>query len=92
MKVLSENDYDKKSIFKVKRKVPSVRTNNITVSDNAADTEPTKFLSLPYIPGTSESLRRILASHKIKCAFYSKNRKHLSKPKDVVPQEQYICI
>jgi len=90
VKVLSENDYDKKSIFKVKRKIQSARTNNITVSDNAADTEPTKFLSLPYIPGTSESLRRILASHKIKCAFYSKNtlRKHLSKPKDAVPQEQ----
>ena len=90
VKVLSENDYDKKSIFKVKRKVQSARTNNIAVSDDAADTEPTKFLSLPYIPGTSESLRRILASHKIKCAFYSKNtlRKHLSKPKDAVPQEQ----
>jgi len=87
--VLSENDYAKSAILNVKRKVQRGNTGR-QVSENAADTEPSKFISLPYIPGTSETLRRIFSNHKIKCAFYSKDtlRKNLSKPKDIVPMEQ----
>ena len=76
--------------MKVKRKLEKGKDNVQNVSDDAADTEPSKYISLPYIPGTSETLRRIFSTHKIKCAFYSKDtlRKHLSKPKDVVPSDQ----
>ena len=37
-----------------------------------------KFISLSYIKGTSEKLKRIFAIHKIRCSFYSKAtlRKH----------------
>ena len=50
-----------------------------------ADNEQ-KFISLPYIKGTSETLKPIFATHKIKCSFSSKKTlpKHLSKPKDLV--------
>ena len=44
---------------------------------------------LPYIEGTSEKLRCILRSHKIRSTFYSENtlRKLLCKPKDRVVTE-----
>ena len=85
IEVLMENDYSKESIMRVKKRVE--RSNRSQVSENAADTEPRKFISLPYIPGTSETLKRVFSSHKINCAFYSKEtlRKQLSKPKDKVP-------
>ena len=62
-------------------------------SDNAADDEQ-KFISLPYIKGTSKTLKRIFATHKIKCPFYSKEtpRKHLSKPKDLVELDKKSSV
>ena len=41
-------------------------------------------INLPYVEGTSEKLRRILRSHKIRSTFYTENtlRKLLCKPKD----------
>ena len=44
---------------------------------------------LPYVEGTSEKLRRILRSHKIRSTFYTENtlRKLLCKPKDQVATE-----
>ena len=47
------------------------RPRNDQQSDDAADDEQ-NFISLPYIKGTSETLKRIFATHKIKCSFYSK--------------------
>ena len=46
-------------------------------------------INLPYIEGTSEKLRRILRSHKIRPVFYTENilRKLLCKPKDRVATE-----
>ena len=43
-------------------------------------------INLPYVEGTSEKLRRILRSHKIRSTFYTENtlRKLLCKPKDRV--------
>ena len=40
-------------------------------------------VNIPYVEGTSEKLRRILRSHKIRSTFYSENtlRKRLCKPK-----------
>ena len=46
-------------------------------------------INLPYVEGTSEELRRILKSHKIRSTFYTENTlgKLLSKPKDQVATE-----
>ena len=46
-------------------------------------------INLPYVKGTSEKLRRILRSHKIRSTFYTENtlRKLLCKPKDRVATE-----
>ena len=46
-------------------------------------------INLPYVEGTSEKLRRILRSHKIRSTFYTENtlRKLLCKPKDRVATE-----
>ena len=43
-------------------------------------------INLPYIEGTSDKLRRILRSHRIRSTFYSENtlRKLICKPKDRV--------
>ena len=57
------------------------RPRNDQQSDDAADDEQ-KFI----IKGTSETLKCIFATHKIKCSFYFKEtlRKHFTKPKDLV--------
>ena len=46
-------------------------------------------INLPYVEGTSEKLRRILRSHKIRSTFYTEKtlRKLLCKPKDEVATE-----
>ncbi|XP_057291948.1 uncharacterized protein LOC130614539 [Hydractinia symbiolongicarpus] len=45
---------------------------------------------LPFVPGTSEILRRVLRQHKIKCILTSKDtlRSTLSKPKDKINLEE----
>ena len=47
------------------------------------------IINLPYVEGTSEKLRRILRSHKIRSTFYTEMtlRKLLCKPKDRVATE-----
>ena len=73
----------------MKRKME--RSQGNTANNNREEeTEPKKYISLPYIPGTSETLRRVLSSHNIKCSFHSSTtlRRFLSKPKDGVPIEQ----
>ena len=46
-------------------------------------------INLPYVKGTSEKLRRILRSHKIRSTFYTENTlcKLLCNPKDRVATE-----
>ena len=46
-------------------------------------------INLPYVEGTSEKLRRILRSHKIRSTFYTEStlRKPLYKPKDRIVTE-----
>ena len=46
-------------------------------------------INLPYVEGTSEKLRRILRSHKIRLTFLTEKtlRKLLCKPKDRVATE-----
>ena len=66
VKVLCDNDFKKSDITKVKEKMD--RPRNDQRSDDAADNEQ-KFISLPYIKGTSETLKRIFATHKIKSSL-----------------------
>ena len=88
--VLMENDYKKSTIMTVKRKIEKVRVEQPMQTDDGTNAETTKYLSIPYIPGTSETLRRIFSKHNIKCSFYSNDtlRRYLSKPKDMIPVEQ----
>ena len=84
--VLMENDYDKRTISRVKKKVEKGKQNK---ENDAVENEPTKF-KLPYIAGTSEIIKRTLAPHNIKCTFYSTEtlRRQLSKPKDTIPLDK----
>ena len=67
VKVLCDNDFKKSDITKVKKKME--RPRNDQQSDDAADDEQ-NFISLPYIKGTSKTLKRIFATHKI-CLLYT---------------------
>ena len=46
-------------------------------------------INIPYVKDTSEKLRRILRSHKIRSTFFTENTLHklLCKPKDRVAAE-----
>ena len=56
--------------MKVKKRIEKgkVRQTTETGEENA---EPQRYLSIPYVSGTSETLRRIFSKRNIKCAFYS---------------------
>ena len=88
--VLTSNGYSNQSITKVKRKMERKQGTNNLDNNNVEKTEPKKYISLPYVPGTSELLRRIFSTHNIKCSFHSPTtlRRFLSKPKDQVPIEE----
>ena len=85
--VLTQNGYNRQSILKAKRQVDR---NNTLEKQNDVEGEPSKYISLPYIANTSETLRRVFSKHNIKSTFYSRDtlRKYLSKPKDIFPAER----
>ena len=89
--VLSENGYSVGAIKRVRQKLsrPNVQQ-DAEQTGQTEQVEQTRYISIPYIAGTSETLRRVFASHNIKCAFYSNDtlRKYLSKPKDTIPADQ----
>ena len=60
MLVLCDNGIKNSAITKVKKKMDRLR--NDQQSDDAADDEQ-KFISLLYIKGTSETLKRIYLQH-----------------------------
>ena len=70
-------------------------TNNHSLPQSQQLTEATDIqkeeiiisINLPYVEGTSEKLRRILRSHKIRSTFYTEMCKLLCKPKDRVATE-----
>ena len=66
VEVLCDNNFKKSDITNVEKKMN--RPRNYQQSDDAADDEQ-KFISLPSIKGTSGTLKRIYATHKIKCSF-----------------------
>ena len=77
--VLKENGYQESIISKIFKRI----TNNHSLPQLQQQTQAAD------IQGTSENLRRILRSHKIRSTFYTENtlRKLLCKPKDQVATE-----
>ena len=83
--VLACNGYDTRVINKVQK--------NTTRQANVPEKEQEEFtgnVCIPYVKGTSEKLRRILHTHKIRCSFHSRNtlRRSLSQAKDPVDINQ----
>ena len=91
--VLKENGYQESIISKIFKRI----TNNHSLPQlqqqiQAADTQEEEIkmsINLLYVEGTSEKLRRILRSHKIRSTLCTENtlRKLLCKPKDPVATE-----
>ena len=75
--VLKENGYQESIISKIFKRI----TNNHSLPQlqqqtQAADIQEEEIkmsINLPYVEGTSEKLRRILRSHKIRSTFYTEN-------------------
>ena len=92
-KVLKENGFQENIISKIFKRI----TNNHSLPQSqqlmqATDIQEEEIrisINLPYVEGTSEKLRRILRSHKIRSTFYTEKtlRKLLCKPKDRVVTE-----
>ena len=91
--MLKENGYQESIISKIFKRI----TNNhslpqpqqLTQARDIQEEEIRMSINLPYVEGTSEKLRRILRSHKIRSTFYTEMtlRKLLCKPKDRVATE-----
>ena len=83
IKVLTDNDYNKQIITKVRRNIEKRNHSNV---QNKEDKKYVGYINIPYIAGTSEILRRIFQKHKFRCTFYSSDtiRKTLSNPKDKI--------
>ena len=91
--VLKENGYEESIISKVFKRI----TNNHSLSQPQQQRQATDIqeeeirmsTNLPYVEDTSEKLRCILRSHKIRSTFYTEStlRKLLCKPKDRVATE-----
>ena len=91
--VLKENGYQESIISKIFKRI----TNNHSLpklqqqmqATDIQEEEIKMSINLPYVEGTSEKLRRILRSHKIRSTFYTENalRKLLCEPKDRVATE-----
>ena len=91
--VLKENGYQESIINKIFRRI----TNNHSLPQSQQLTQVTDIqeeeirmsINLPCVEGTSEKLRRILRSNKIRSIFYTEKTllKLLCKPKDGVATE-----
>ena len=90
---LKENGYRESIINKIFRRITNnhslPQSQQLTQATDIQEEEIKTSINLPYIEGTSEKLRRILRSHKIRSTFYTEMtlRKLLCKPKDRVPTE-----
>ena len=88
--VLKENGYQESIINKVFRRITNnhrlAQSQQLTQATDIQEEEIRMSINLPYVEGTSEKLRRILRSHKIRSIFYTETtlRKLLCKPKDRV--------
>ena len=91
--VLKENGYRESIINKIFRRITNnhslPQSQQLTQATDIQEEEIKTSINLPYVEGTSEKLRRILRSHKIRSTFYTEMtlRKLLCKPKDRVAIE-----
>ena len=73
--VLKENGYQESIISKILKR----NTNNPSLCQSQQQTQATyedeikMSINLPHVEGTSERLRRILISHKIRSSFYTES-------------------
>ena len=91
--MLKENGYQESIISKIFKRITNnhslPQSNQLTQATDIQEEEIRMSINLPYVEGTSEKLRRILRSHKIRSIFYTENTlcKLLCKPKDRVATE-----
>ena len=91
--VLKKNGYQESSINKIFRRITNnhslPQSQQLTQATDIQEKEIRMSINLPYVEGTSEKLRRILRSHKIRLTFYTEKtlRKLLCKPKNPVATE-----
>ena len=91
--VLKENGYRESIIDKIFRRITNnhslLQLQQLTQATDIQEEEISISINLLYVEGTSEKLRRILRSHKIRSTFYTEKtlRKLLCKPKDRVATE-----
>ena len=91
--VLKENGYQESIISKIFKRITNnhslPQSQQLTQATDIQEEEIRMSINLPYVEGTSEKLRRILRSHKIRFTFYfnSTLRKLLCIPKDRVATE-----
>ena len=96
--VLKENGYQESIISNIFKRI----TNNHSLSQSQQQTQATDIqeeeirmrINFPYVQGTSEKLRRMLRSHKIRWNFYIESTLHklLCKSKDQVATEDKTNI
>ena len=91
--VLKENGYQESIINKIFKRITNnhnlPQSQQLTQATDMQEEEIRMSINLPHVEGTSEELRRILSSHKLRLTFYTEMtlRKLLCKPKDRVPTE-----
>ena len=91
--VLKDNRYQESIISKIFKRITNnhilPQSQQLTQATDIQEVEIRMSINLPYVEGTTEKLRRILRSHKIRSTFYTENtlRKLLCKPKDRVATE-----
>ena len=92
-RVLKENGYQESIISKIFTRITSIhslsQSQQQTHAKDIQEEEIRMSINLPYVESTSEKLRRILRSHKIRSTFYTENtlRKRLCEPKYQVATE-----
>ena len=91
--VLKENGYQKSIISKIFKRITNnhslPQSQQLKQTTDIEEEEPRMSTNLSYVEGSSEKLRRILRSHKIRSTFYTEKtlQKFLCKPKDRVATE-----
>ena len=85
--VLKENGYQESIIGKIFKRITNnhslPQSQQLTQAADIQDEEIRMSMNLPYVESTSEKLRCILRSHKMRSTFYTEKtfRKLLCKPK-----------
>ena len=86
--MLKEIGYQESIISKIFKRITNnhslPQSNQLTQATDFQEEEIRMNINLPYVEGTSENLRRILRSHKIRSTFYNENTSHklLCNPKN----------